>query len=1017
MANDGQIVFEVTADGKHAIADIKEITRAIQTETGKWDAAAKQSADGIEGKFSGMLKKLAAGFSAVKIGQALLSIGKDALSAASDLQEVQNVVDVTFGENASKVEAWAKTASSSFGLTETQAKRFSSTMGAMLKSSGLAGDEIVNVSTDLAGLAADMASFYNLDFDEAFSKIRSGISGQTMPLKELGIDMSVATLNAFALKQGLDKTFDQMSQGEQTMLRYQYLMQATSDAQGDFARTSDGYANSIRQLESNVDALKAALGQSFIDVVAGAVGSLNEFLGLLLPDESKRTVLDDFADIDLNTEQKIEQIRETATEARLLTDELDKIGGSKADQAGSKVQQLATDLSNINLDQGKAGIVKDFISTLANNVGLLADLTGKDAEGAQEWLNGIAESANKLDDDDAKGWIDLVNAIKEGLPGIENTDFGSSFFAALGAGFESVGEQSSVLQWAVETLGDKTNKTAEEQALWLETCKRLVQTIPGLSSIINTETGEVKGGTQAIKDYVQAWEDGQVKLAMLGALEQKKSAVSERFANLPGLQLDMAVAERRAREQQKKLQELQGKYGLGDVGYTQDGKVYRDWGRAFGITAEDKKLLDEAADELEKLEDEAAEAAEAYKTQKAALEEAETALQEYADTIDEMPGEVEQAVDESEKFWSDNAEAISTMVENAKVALNELGDYVQGVHDSVEQSVSSTVKGFEKIKSPMMQAQEKTKDLTAKLNKLSERTNKNAKEWDKLNEEINQYNGQKISSQGMAANLKQQAEYMETYLANLRKAREMGVSDELLAQLSDGSGESYDYLAALAEASPGEVEEINKNFQAVIDKKKELTDELTNQQLSVDDTYKSLQEKAKEAVDALDMEELAGENTGKTVKGAAEGIKKHLPEVTEAVDAIIAQIDRLSGVGIQITTTGLGGTTTTTSVKKPKFQTDGITRAFASGIDYVPYDMVARIHEGEKILNAQEAAMYRSILNGGLSGVDLDALGGVMRDNVKPGGNVYLDGKIVGSVVSSVQGRAYKSLNRSGWQA
>ena len=195
MANDGQIVFEVTADGRHAIADIREITRAIQHETRQWDDAAEEATNNINNNFSGMLKKLVAGFSAAKIGKALLDIGKEAISAASDLQEVQNVVDTTFGKSgAAKIESWAKSAGAQFGLTETQAKRFTSTIGAMMKSSGLAGSEIVDMSTDLAGLAADMASFYNLDFDEAFQKIRSGISGETEPLKQLGINMSVANL-------------------------------------------------------------------------------------------------------------------------------------------------------------------------------------------------------------------------------------------------------------------------------------------------------------------------------------------------------------------------------------------------------------------------------------------------------------------------------------------------------------------------------------------------------------------------------------------------------------------------------------------------------------------------------------------------------------------------------------------------------------------------------------------------------------------------------------------------------
>jgi hypothetical protein len=113
----------------------------------------------------------------------------------------------------------------------------------MMKSSGMAGNEIVKMSTDLAGLAADMASFYNLDFETAFEKIRSGISGETEPLKQLGINMSVANLEAFALEKGITKAFNSMSQQEQIMLRYQYLMKATADAQGDSARTSDGFSS------------------------------------------------------------------------------------------------------------------------------------------------------------------------------------------------------------------------------------------------------------------------------------------------------------------------------------------------------------------------------------------------------------------------------------------------------------------------------------------------------------------------------------------------------------------------------------------------------------------------------------------------------------------------------------------------------------------------------------------------------------------------------------------------------
>ena len=241
--SDGQVIFEISGDNKHVISSVKDVTREIESESKKWDKSAKEGTDAIDNSFSKMIGKVVGGLAAAGVANILKSWGTAAIEAASDLQAVQNVVDVTFGESASVIEAWSKKAGEQFGLTETQAKKFTSTLGAMMKSAGMSGNEIVEMSTDLAGLAADMASFYNLDFDTAFAKIRSGISGETEPLKQLGVNMSVANLEAFALSKGLNKAFNEMSQGEQVMLRYQYLMQATSDAQGDFARTSDGYVH------------------------------------------------------------------------------------------------------------------------------------------------------------------------------------------------------------------------------------------------------------------------------------------------------------------------------------------------------------------------------------------------------------------------------------------------------------------------------------------------------------------------------------------------------------------------------------------------------------------------------------------------------------------------------------------------------------------------------------------------------------------------------------------------------
>lgn len=1008
MANDGQIVFEVTADGKRAIADIKDITRTIQQETKQWDNAAGQATGNISNQFSGMLKKVAAGFSAAKIGQALLNLGKDAIQAASDLEEVQNVVDVTFGSNSNKIETWAKNAGTQFGLTETQAKKFSSTMGAMLKSSGIAGDQIVDMSTDLAGLAADMASFYNLDFDTAFQKIRSGISGETEPLKQLGINMSVANLNAFALQQGLSKTFDKMSQGEQTMLRYQYMMQQTADAQGDFSRTSDGYANSVRKLETNLEQLKTTLGKGFIDVVTEATGFLNTFIEALSPEQKSTTVLDDFAAIDLQTEAKLEQIRTTAGEARLLTEELDKIGGSKADKAGSRVQQIVAALGSINLDQGKAGVVKDFVSTLATDIETLAGLQGTDADGAKAWLDGIAESANKLDPEDAAGWATLIASIKEGLPGLENTDFGAAFFAALGDGFGDVKDKSSLLEWAVDSLGDKTNKTAEEQALWLETCQRLVKTIPGLSSIINTETGEVKGGTAAVKEYIKAWEDGQTKLAMLGALEQKEDAISKRFSDLPELQLDMALAQRRARKSLEQLQKYYNERGL-QLGFNADGSVYRGFSDVEGMTQEDKDFLNRETDYFEQLNREAKKATDEYNRQTDALEEAKAALAEYRATIDEMPGEIKAAADASDQFWTDNAENIQTVVTAAQDAVNAMEDYAKGVHDAMAASVNSVVHSLNGVN--FARYSQDTVDKITELNKQLLNEKVGSKKYKEIQAEIDELNKGLVTTAGIMENLDSQTAFLDQYLANLKAARELGLDENLLAELSDGSVESAQYLDAIVnDRTDTSIKDINDKYREIQEKKAELSQELANQQLSVDETYQSLAQKAAEAVAALDLQGEAAANTGKTVAGIAQGIADHVPDVSAQVDAIIAQLDRLNGYGINIDFGGFGNINFTTSTGK----TEGSSRM---GLDFVPHDdYIARLHEGERVLTAQENQIWNALRGGGVAGFDLDQLGGVMRDNVKPGGDVYLDGRVVGSVISAQQGKSYRQLQRSGWQ-
>ena len=158
--------------------------------------------------------KIAKAIGSAFVTKQVIAFGKAAISVASDLNEVQNVVDTTFGDGSVKIDEWAKNAAEAFGESELQAKQFTSTLGAMFKSMGVGQADMEEMSMSLAGLAGDMASFYNLDPTEAFEKLRSGISGETEPLKQLGINMSVVNLEAFAMSEGITKSYQEMTQAE-----------------------------------------------------------------------------------------------------------------------------------------------------------------------------------------------------------------------------------------------------------------------------------------------------------------------------------------------------------------------------------------------------------------------------------------------------------------------------------------------------------------------------------------------------------------------------------------------------------------------------------------------------------------------------------------------------------------------------------------------------------------------------------------------------------------------------------
>lgn len=228
---------------------------------------------------------------------------KDAIDISSQLTEVQNVVDVTFGNMAYKVEEFAKTSIQQFGMSELSLKQYASRFQAMGSAMGISGssigsansflnkqtngyvglsDSMSDVSLNLTKLTADMASFYNVEQSVVAEDLEAIFTGQTRPLRQYGLDLTQATLQEWALKNGIDANVQSMSQAEKTMLRYQYVMANTGAAQGDFARTANTWANQVRILKQNFQQLGAVVGGTLINAFKPLVQALNSVMGNLI---------------------------------------------------------------------------------------------------------------------------------------------------------------------------------------------------------------------------------------------------------------------------------------------------------------------------------------------------------------------------------------------------------------------------------------------------------------------------------------------------------------------------------------------------------------------------------------------------------------------------------------------------------------------------------------------------------------------------------------------------------------
>ena len=288
LADNLKYLFETLSKAPNVSANIIRMTEALANlaKTGASSGRAATSLGKSLNIFSGSANKaksssfsLASAFGKLYASYWLLfrafSKIKDAIDISSSLTEVENVVRTTFGNYEKLIQDFSKTSIQDFGMSELTAKQVASRFQAMGTAMGFSQGKMADMSLQLTKLTADMASFYDMEQSDVARNLQAVFTGETEPLRKYGLDLTQATLKEWAMKQGIDADISSMTQAEKTMLRYQYVMANTAAAQGDFARTSDTWANQVRILKQSFEQLAAIIGGALINAFKPFVRTLN----------------------------------------------------------------------------------------------------------------------------------------------------------------------------------------------------------------------------------------------------------------------------------------------------------------------------------------------------------------------------------------------------------------------------------------------------------------------------------------------------------------------------------------------------------------------------------------------------------------------------------------------------------------------------------------------------------------------------------------------------------------------
>lgn len=316
------------------IADLKGDLSGLQTETTNTSTILESALGHAIGDFIGEL--------AGAMTDIVFDIASDGVVLAASMETLNKTMGMTFGESQDHVNAWAKEAKKSFGVGSVAAKQYAVDIGEALKATGASESELANMSTDLIGVAADLAAIKGMNVGDAVSAILSAFRGEADPIERFNLDMKESAMAAYAMEKGLigaASGWAKLSESEKDMTRYAYIMEATADKQGYFAENSDDYNQQLTLMAANIEQLKLSVGNSLLPVMTDLVSWFNALFG------SQEKASDSIDGISESYKDSYADISDTTANALALVNALDSLSKSAETAASTEMwSKIVTEL-------------------------------------------------------------------------------------------------------------------------------------------------------------------------------------------------------------------------------------------------------------------------------------------------------------------------------------------------------------------------------------------------------------------------------------------------------------------------------------------------------------------------------------------------------------------------------------------------------------------------------------------------------------------------------------------------